>query len=112
MAYGLKTFKSNGTTLVLQNASKSGVYGRIYTLSTSDAIANTGGFYSYQKQFPEYTGRTIRAFQLKPGPNDWIISYINSIPRIEFNQGANPANYGVSNVNFNYTSTTLYIFVK
>jgi hypothetical protein len=114
MAYGIITYKSDGTTVVLQNSAKSAVFGQSVILQALPAYADaSGGFYAYTRYFPEYTGKTIRVFQLQPGPNDWGIRYTNGIPGIAYNQGASPAAYGITDTRFViYNYTLLYIFVK
>lgn len=117
--YGLKTYKSDGSTIVLQNSTKSAVYGQSfvltdlgtgYTRRESTAIPN---YYVYYKDFPEYTGRTIRPFQLQPGQHDWIVGVLNNVPYVRWVAALySPASYGVSMTEFYYTDTILYIFVK
>ena len=76
--YGLKTFKADGTTVVLQPSSESAVFGQIFTLNdagdgaTRDfPIPTRPAFRRYYKDFPEYTGRGIRPIQLRPGLHSW-----------------------------------------
>jgi len=104
MAYGLTTYKADGTTVVLQNSTKSAVYGQTYTLAKSDVAGTVT-----TKSFTEYTGRTIRPMQLAPGAHNWVLSYVDSVPTITFTEGA-----GLSNtiVAFYYGDTVLHIFVK
>ena len=103
--YGLKTFKSNGTTTVLQNSTKSGVFAQTYavpaTLATGTAVA-----------FSQYAGRTLRAFQLRPGAHSWSISYPSSVPTITFTKNPDPADVGANAPQFYYSTTVLYIFVR
>jgi hypothetical protein len=102
--YGLKTYKEDGTTVVLQNSTKSGVFGQTFTLAQT---GNSGTVTT--KSFTEYTGRTIRPMQLAPGAHTWVLSYVNNVPTITFTEGQGLAN---SIVAFYYGDTTLHIFVK
>jgi hypothetical protein len=102
--FGLKTFKSDGTTVVLQNSTKSGVFGQSRTVNKT----GTAGTQTVIT-FPEYTGRTIRPVQLKPGAHTWYVEVISNIPRITFTENSA---IGVTGAAFYYDSTTLYIFVK
>jgi hypothetical protein len=102
--YGLTTYKADGTTVVLQNSTKSAVYGQTYTLAKS----NTAGAVTV-KSFTEYTGRTIRPMQLSPGAHNWVLSYVNSVPTITFTEGAGLSNTFAA---FYYGDTVLHIFVK
>jgi hypothetical protein len=104
MAYGFKTLKSDGTTVILQNSSKSGVFGEAYTIG----ITGTAGQVT-PVDFPKYTGRTLRVLQLKPGGHSWQVSYNNSIPRITFVQRYSPS---IPLPAAFFGSTTVYIFVK
>jgi hypothetical protein len=107
MAYGLKTIKADGTTVVFQNSSKSGVFARTYTCLPSDATLVSG---TYRKDFPEYTGRTLRVFQLKPGNASWTYgTTTGGLNRIEFNI-VTPLDFG--DPNYTVGNTVLYIFVK
>jgi hypothetical protein len=108
MAYGLKTFKSDGSTVVLQDSSNSAVYGQAYTIGTPTRYLDGAA----TKDFPEYIGRSIRVFQLRPGPHNWFTGTENGVPYISWFPSANPADYGVTIPEFYYTTTTLYIFVK
>jgi len=105
MAYGIKTFKADGTTVVLQPSTKSGVFAQAYT---APATLATGTAVS----FPQYTGRTLRVFQLRPGAHSWNISYPNSVPTITFIKNPNPATLGTLAPQFYYSDNVLYIFVK
>jgi hypothetical protein len=102
--YGLKTYKSDGTTVVLQNSTKSGVFGQAYTLSKS----GTAGLQTIV-EFPQYTGRSIRPMQLRPGGHVWFVGVVNNIPRITFTENSA---IGVTSASFYYDETVLYIFVK
>jgi hypothetical protein len=104
MAYGLKTFKSDGTTVILQPSTKSGVFGQSYSISRS---GNAG--LQTVVEFPEYTGRTIRPMQLRPGGHVWYVGVVNNIPRITFTENSA---IGVTSASFYYDATILYIFVK
>lgn len=102
--YGLQTFKSDGSTIVLQNSTKSGVFGQSYSLAKS-------GITGLQTvvEFPEYTGRSIRPMQLRPGGHTWYVGVVNNIPRITFTENSA---IGVTSASFYYEDTVLYIFVK
>lgn len=102
--YGLKTYKADGTTVVLQNSTKSGVFGQTYALAKS----GTPGTVT-TKSFTEYTGRTIRPMQLSPGAHNWVLSYVNSVPTITFTEGAGLSNTFAA---FYYGDTILHIFVR
>ena len=102
--YGLKTFKSDGTTVVLQNSTKSGVFGQSYTITKS----GTSGLQTVV-EFPQYTGRTLRPMQLRPGGHVWNTSVVNNIPRITFTENSE---IGATGAAFYYSDTILYIFVK
>jgi hypothetical protein len=102
--YGLQTFKSDGTTVVLQNSTKSGVFGTSYSLAKS----GTAGLQTVV-EFPEYTGRSIRPMQLRPGGHTWYVGVVNNIPRITFTENSA---IGVTSASFYYEDTVLYIFVK
>lgn len=106
--YALKTYKSDGSTVVLQPSTNSAVYGQAYTIGAPTRYVS--GF--PVKDFPEYTGRSIRVFQLRPGPHNWGTGVENGVPYISWLPTANPADYGVAIPDFYYTTTTLYIFVK
>jgi len=112
MAYGLQTFKSNGTTLVLQNSNKSGVFARTYTATPSDITSYNSYTDTYRKEFPEYNGRTIRVFQLNSNGNCiWEAGTTGSgLNVIEFSF-LNP-NFSLGNPNFTIGNAVLYIFVK
>jgi hypothetical protein len=103
--YGLQTFKSNGTTTVLQNSTKSGVFAQTYTVP-STVVTGTA------VAFSQYTGRTLRIFQLRPGAHSWSISYPSSVPTITFTKNPDPATVGASAPQFYYSTTVLYIFVR
>lgn len=123
MAYGLKTYKADGSTVVLQNSTKSAAYGTSVYLDDSGTGAtrsgpNTvypnlpGGTY-YYIDFPQYTGRTLRPMQIGPGPHEWAVGVTNSIPYIRWSrQLYRISDYGITNPDFNYTTTVLYVFVK
>jgi hypothetical protein len=108
MVYGLQTFKSNGSTVVLQNSTKSGVFARTYTLTPANATLVNG---VYRKEFPEYAGRTIRVFQLKTGNAVWSAGTTGSgLNVIEFNI-VNPSST-LTDPRFVVGNTIVYIFVK
>lgn len=119
-AYGLKTFKSDGTTVVLQPSTSSAVYGQTFTLtdagtgySRREVIPTRPAFYYYYKDFTEYTGRSIRPFQLRPGQHSWELGTLNSVPYIKwFRNVYVPSDAGISVPEFSYTDTILYVFVK
>ena len=104
MVYGIKTFKSDGTTVILQNSTKSGVFGEVYTYPKSGTAGSKPPV-----AFPKYAGRTIRPMQLLPGGHSWSVSYPNNIPTITFYENDSIAS-GIPQ--FYYEDTTLYIFVK
>lgn len=104
MSYGLTTYKSDGTTVVLTNSTKSGVYGKFVTV----APVGTAG-YQTTITFPEYTGRTIRPIQLKPGQHTWYSIVVDNVPRIVFTEYDQLA--AVAGLSF-YEDTVLHIFVK
>jgi hypothetical protein len=103
--FGLKTFKSNGTTTVLQNSTKSGVFAQTYTVP---ATVVTGT----QVSFSQYAGRTLRIFQLRPGAHSWILSYLDMVPTLTFTKNPDPATVGANAPQFYYSTTILYIFVR
>jgi len=115
MAYGIITYKSDGTTVVLQNSSKSGVFARSFTCTASDYTYLTpGGQYSdsyYNKEFPEYNGRTLYLFNLKTG---------NSSPAVfKSAAGVNTVTWNISSPSsyfvdpkFTVGLTTVYLFIK
>jgi hypothetical protein len=105
MAYGLKTFKADGTTAILQNSTKSGVFAQTYTIPEQTA---TGTLIP----FPQYTGRTLRIFQLRPGIHSWYITYTNSVPTLNLIKNPDPSIIGGVSAGFYYSDTVLYIFVK
>ena len=104
MSYGLTTYKVDGTTVVLQPSTKSGVFGEAYTITKS----GTAGFQTIV-EFPQYTGRSIRPMQLRPGGHVWYVGVVNNIPRITFTENSA---IGVTSANFYYDDTVVYIFVK
>ena len=112
MAYGLKTFKSDGTTVILQNSSKSGVFARTFTTTTSDFTSYNSSTGVYRKEFPEYNGRTIRVFQLNSNGNCiWNAGTTGSgLNVIEF-EFLNP-NFSLDNPNFTIGNAVLYIFLR
>lgn len=118
MAYGLTTYKSDGTTVVLQNSTPSAVFGQIFTLTDAGTGATrsepiSGGRFYYYKDFTEYTGRTIRPIQLRPGNHEWIIGTSNNVPYVRWNRNIYVASdYGINIPEFLYTNTVLYVFVK
>lgn len=126
--YGLKTFKSDGTTVVLQNSAKSGVFAQAFDwdlnflgpnvrfVQYDPANPQYGGY--NVRDFPEYTGRTIRVFQLRPGTSTWQVGYENGIPNISFFRNAYaPQDYLTPRgipvpEDLNWGSTILFIFVR
>jgi hypothetical protein len=102
--YGLKTYKEDGTTVVLQNSSKSGVfwgpiqYNRTGVPGVKPPIS-----------FPNETGRLIRPMQLIPGAHSWSVSYPAGVPTITFVENE-PIASGIPQ--FYYDTTVLYIFVR
>jgi hypothetical protein len=118
--FGLKTFKSDGTTVVLQNSTTSAVFGQIFTLTDAgtgatrnEPIPTRPGFSYYYKDFPEYITRTIRPFQLRPGQHSWELGTLNGIPYIKWSRNVYvPADAGIYIPEFLYTDTVLYVFVK
>lgn len=120
MAYGLTTYKSDGTTVVLQNSTKSAVYGQTFTLTDAgtgytrrEVISTRPSYYYYYKDFSEYAGRTIRPFQLRPGQHNWEVGTSNNVPYVKWERNVyTPASAGIYIPEFSYTDTVLYIFVK
>jgi hypothetical protein len=120
MAYGLKTFKADGTTVILQPSTPSAVYGQVFTLTDAgtgatraEAIPTRPSFYYFYKDFTEYAGRTIRPFQLRPGQHEWTLGTSNNVPYIRwFRNVYVPADAGIFIPEFSYTDTVLYVFVK
>lgn len=121
--YGLKTYKDDGTTIVLQNSNQSAVYGKtVYLDSVGTGATRSIPNYIYPNlpegtmyfiDFPEYVGRTLRPMQIGPGPHEWIIGVQNNIPYIRWNrQVYRTSDYNITNPEFNYTTTILYVFVK
>lgn len=105
MAYGLTTYKADGT-IILQNSTKSGVFGEVLTVPKTTAGAVT------YVNFPQYAGRTLRPIQLMSGAHRWDApTYTNGIPQIKFTQLSDI--YSIpTNLPYYYDSTILYIFVK
>lgn len=123
MAYGLKTYKSDGTTVVLQNSNKTAVFGRtLYLDNVGTGATRSTPNYTYPDlpgatlyyiDFPEFIGRTLRPMQLGPGPHEWNTGVENNIPYIRWNrQLYRISDYPISNPDFTYTVTVLYVFVK
>ena len=125
--YGLKTFKADGTTVILQPSSQGAVYGKAVTLddagtgaTRSEPIPTRSTFYYYYLDFPEYSGRTILPMQLRPGLHEWNKGIgdgtggtVSGVPFIRwFRNVYQPATYNITNSQFTYTTTVLYIFVK
>jgi hypothetical protein len=118
--YGLKTYKADGSTIVLQNATKSAVYGQTFALTDTgvgatrqESLQYNPGYYAYYKDFPEYTGRSIRPFQLRPGLHEWTTGILNNVPYVRWTIATySPGSYGLSMPEFYYDNTVLYIFVK
>jgi hypothetical protein len=128
--YGIKTFKADGTTVVLQPSTPSAVYGQTFTLTDSPAettgytrrvaIPTRTGFFNYFKDFPEYTGRSIRPIQLRPGLHSWELGVGDGtnnstigVPYITwFRNTYTPGDAGLFIPTFSYTDTVLYVFVK
>ena len=113
--YGLETKKADNSTVVLQNSSKSGVFARTYTATPNDiTYVNTGGGISdsyYNKEFPEYNGRTIYLFMLKPGNSS---PYVFKSPT-----GVNTIGFDISSPSSTFVDpkftvglTTVYLFIK
>jgi hypothetical protein len=124
--YGLTTYKSDGTTAVLQNSTKGGVFAQAFDWDSNSFGPNVrfiffdpanpqfGGY--NVKDFPEYAGRTIRVFQLRPGTSWWSVDYENGVPFIAFFRNSSPADYlSLRNIpvpeDLNWGSTVLFIFV-
>jgi len=125
--YALKTYKSDGTTVVLQPSTPSAVYAQTFTLTDTgpgatrtEPIPGRPGFFKYYKDFSEYTGRTIRPIQLRPGLHSWELgvgdgtsSSIIGAPYIMwFRNTYTPGDAGLYLPTFSYTDTVLYVFVK
>lgn len=103
--YGFVSYKSDGTTVVLQNSSKSGVFGETYVKTKTGTAGEIVAV-----EFPQYTGRTLRVLQLKPGGHSWSVGSNNGIPIITFTEQGNVDL--IVPGGFSYGDTTLYIFVK
>jgi hypothetical protein len=121
--YGLKTYKEDGTTVVLANSNKTAVYGKTLYLDNAGTGATRSMpnyIYPYLPEgtmyfidFPEYVGRTLRPMQLGPGPHEWIVGVESGIPYVRWSrQLFRISDYGITNPDFNYTVTVLYVFVK
>jgi hypothetical protein len=126
--YGLTTYKSDGTTVILENSSQSAVYGKAVTLNNEGTGATRSEpipfrqppntFFYYYLDFPEYTGRTIVPIQLRPGLHEWTkgvgtTGTLNGVPFIRwFKNQYQAADYGVNNPDWYYETTVLYVFVK
>jgi hypothetical protein len=118
--FGLRTFKSDGTTIVLQPSTPSAVYGQAFTLTDagtgatrSEPIPTRPSFSYYYKDFTEYAGRNIRPFQIRPGQHNWELGAVSGVPYIKWYRNVNvPSGAGIYIPEFLYTDTLLYIFVK
>ena len=114
MAYGLVTYKADGTTIVLQNSTKSGVFARSFTCTASDYtyINTTDSWYGYyNKQFPEYNGRTLYFFILRPGnSNPFIFKSLAGVNTLSWDIDS-PSSYFVD-PKFTVGLTTVYLFIK
>lgn len=125
--YALKTYKSDGSTVVLQPSTNSAVYGQKFTLTDvgtgatrSTPIPTRPSFSYYYKDFPEYVGRTIRPFQLRPGQHSWELGVGDgtggstvAVPYIMWYRNVYvPGDVPITVPEFLYTDTVLYVFVK
>jgi hypothetical protein len=109
--YGIKTYKSDGSTVVFQNSAKSGVFARTYTCTPSDITSYNSSTGVYRKEFPEYNGRTLIAFQLKPGNSDPIVGKTQTgLNVIEFGI-ASPSSL-FTDARFTASNTVVYLFIK
>jgi len=109
MAYGIRTYKSDGSTIVFQNSAKSGVFARTFTCIPSNGTLVNG---LYRKEFPEYNGRTMRVFELKAGNATWYSgTTAYGLNLIEYSIGSGGA-YSVIDPKFTVGNTVLYIFIK
>lgn len=104
--YGLKTYKADGVTTVLQNSSKSGVFGEAYQILKTGTAGSKPPI-----SFPQYTGRTIRPMQLLPGAHSWSVTYPLAVPTITFVETGTMDTL-LGDARFYYDATVLYIFVK
>lgn len=126
MAYGITTYKADGTTVVLQNSTPSAVYGKFISLDNLGtgytrriSIPTRPADYYYYRDFPEYTGRTLVPIQLRPGLHEWnkgvgdgTSGSVNGVPYIRWFKNVYQASDYASPPDFYYETTGLYIFVK
>jgi hypothetical protein len=118
--YGLKTFKADGTTVILQPSSPSAVYAKSITLDNS----GTGAVRTsptpmtiptpyWYIDYPEYTGRILVPVQLRPGVHEWLVGYTSGVPYIRWNKNTfRPELYNIVEPDFSYSDTVLYLFIK
>lgn len=111
--YGIRTVKSDNTTVVFQNSAKSGVFARTFTCIPANGVLkgpHDPGF--YRKEFPEYNGRTIRVFELKVGNAIWYADKLTTgLNVIDYSIGTGNA-YSLIDPKFTVGPSVLYIFVK
>ena len=110
--YGIRTVKSDNTTVVFQNSAKSGVFARTFTCipANGNPRPNEPGY--YRKEFPEFNGRTMRVFELKAGTASWFAGTLtNGLNVIDFSVG-NGTSYSYIDPTFTVGPSVLYIFVK
>jgi|APGre2960657423_1045063.scaffolds.fasta_scaffold23031_2 hypothetical protein len=111
--YGIRTVKSDNSTVVFQNSAKSGVFARTFTCIPANGYSrypNDPGY--YRKEFPEYNGRSMRVFELKAGTALWYADKLTTgLNVIDFQVGNGTA-YSYIDPKFTVGPTVLYIFVK
>lgn len=115
MAYGIKTVKADNSTIVLQNSNKSGVFARSFTCTAADyTYLNPAEQYSldyYNKEFPEYNGRTLYMVVLKAGNSDpSLFKSAAGVNTLAWNIRS-PSSYFVD-PKFTVGLTTVYLFIK
>ena len=114
MAYGIKTFKADNTPILTPD-SKSGVFARTFALTRANGVLQPSDG-SYRADFPEYNGRTLRAFQLKSGDAYWS-RFVTSegLNYIVYGLRTAPTIYGTATfpeLSTSFSSTVLYLFIK
>jgi hypothetical protein len=110
--YGLKTYKADGSTVVLQNSTKSGVFARAFELTVGNATSNDGNGI-YRKEFPEYNGRSLMVFQLRSGTANWSYGQTTGgLNLINYTFINAPSVTGKIDANIGTTTTVLYIFIR
>jgi hypothetical protein len=112
--YGFVSYRSDGTSVILQNSSKSGVFARRLVL-TRDIGTPIPYSESYRIEFPEYNGRNLQIFQLKSGDANWTYGKLSTgLNVIDYTFVVAPEIYGVTfpDRSFSFDRTVLYIFIK